>query len=373
MRAGTSWMRRVAGLTVLATTASLHGAVVNTHDWGKLPDGRTAHIYTVSSPKLTIQLSDYGARLVSVDAPDKNGKKANILLGYPDLVSYGPDKDPYFGPIIGRFGNRLKNGTFPLEGKTFHVSTNEALNTLHGGKEGFDRKMWSSKVLPDGVVFTLVSPDGDQGVSGKLTVQVTYTLSGSSLKIHYSASTDKPTVVNVTNHGYWNLSGVGNGTVLGEQMQIFAHHYTPVDKQLIPTGEIAPVEGTPFDFTKPKAIGQDIQANNEQLTFAGNGYDHNWVLDGKAGVMHPALMLYDPASGRTMKFETTEPGLQWYSGNGLQKTKLPNGQSYPKYGAVVLETQHFPDSPNHPKWPTTELKPGQTLNSTTVITFGVKK
>ena len=225
------------------------------------------------------------------------------------------------------------------------MSANEGPNTLHGGKEGFDRKMWSGKTLHDGVVFTLVSLDGDQGFPGKLTVQVTYTLTGNTLKIHYTAVTSKPTVVNLTNHGYWNLSGAGNGTVLGEQMQIFAHHYTPVDKQLIQTGEIAPVEGTPFDFTKPKAIGQDIHAENEQLALAGEGYDHNWVLDGKTGVMHPALLLYDPASGRTLKLETTEPGLQWYSGNGLQKTKQPNGQNYPKYGAVVLETQHFPDSP----------------------------
>ncbi|MEO6924447.1 MAG: aldose epimerase family protein, partial [Bryocella sp.] len=216
-------------------------------------------------------------------------------------------------------------------------------------------------------------PDGDQGFPGRLTVHVTYTLTGDSLKLVYSATTDKPTVVNLTNHGYWNLRGAGNGTVLDMQMQIFADRYTPVDSQLIPTEQIAPVAGTPFDFRQPKAIGKDIHENNPQLKYAGQGYDHNWVLNGKMGMLHPALKLYDPVSGRTLEFKTTQPGLQWYSGNGLQKTKESNGQNYPKYGAVVLETQHFPDAPSHPGWPSTELKPGQTLHSETVYTFGVKK
>jgi aldose 1-epimerase len=366
------WVAYMAFIALQVSAVAMHAAV-KTQDWGKLPDGKTAHLYTVSTPTVAVTMSDYGARLVSVETLDKTCKKANILLGYTDLASYGPGKDPYFGPIVGRFGNRVKLGQFTLEGKNFQVSTNENGNTLHGGKNGFDRRLWTTKVLPTGLEFTLISVDGDQGFPGTLTAHVTYTLTGDALKINYAVTTDKPTVQNLTNHSYWNLHGAGVGTVLDEQMQIFASKYTPIDTKLIPTGELAPVAGTPFDFTKSKAIGQDIHANDPQLKIAGGGYDHNWVLDGKTGVLHSALAMYDPISGRTMKFETTEPGLQWYSGNGLQKTKKPNGQNYPQYGAVVLETQHFPDSPNEPKWPTTELKKGQTYYSTTVITFGVKK
>ncbi len=298
-------MTQMASLVLLVSATSMN-AEVKTQDWGKLPDGKTAHLYTVSTPTLTVTMSDYGARLISVKTPDKAGKKTNILLGYPDLAGYGPGKDPYFGPIVGRFGNRIKLGKFTLEGKTFQISTNQSGNMLHGGKDGFDRRVWTTKILQSGVEFSLVSLDGDQGFPGTLTAHVTYIVLGNALKISYAVTTDRLTVQNLTNHGYWNLHGAGVGTVLDQQMQIFASRYTPVDSTLIPTGELASVTGTPFDFTKPKAIGKDIHSNDPQLKIGGDGYDHNWVLDGKMGVLHPALAMYDPVSGRTMKFDTTE-------------------------------------------------------------------
>jgi aldose 1-epimerase len=349
-------------------------ATVKTENWGTSPDGHPAHLYTLTSPNVTIKLSDYGARLVSVETPDKTGKKADILLGYPTVSDYGPGKDPYFGPIVGRFGNRLKGGTFSIDGKTYHVDTNEKGNTLHGGTVGFDRVMWTGKVVgPEAIEFTLVSPDGDQGFPGKLTAHVTYTLMGNSLKLVYSATTDKPTIVNLTEHGYWNLHGMGNGTILDQRMQIFADRYTPVAKDLIPTGAMAPVAGTPFDFRQPTPLGHNIKMGGDQITIGGGGIDHNFVLNAAGPELHKALLLYDPVSGRTMAVSTTQPGLQMYTVQGLQKTNMPNGQKYPQYGAVVLETQHFPDSPNQPKWPSTELKPGQVMHSETIFTFGVRK
>src|SRR6185312_2380112 len=279
----------------------------------------------------------------------------------------------YFGAIVGRYGNRIRGGKFTIDGHTYQVPQNNNGQALHGGPHGFDEKLWTGKEIPGGVEFTLVSPDGDMGFPGTLTAHVRYTLVGAALHISYSATTDKPTVVNLTNHSYFNLSGAGSGTILGEVLTINADKYTPVDKVLIPVGGAQPVAGTPFDFRKPTPIGQRIHDKNEQLQIAG-GYDHNWVLNGANGTMKVAAKLYDPKSGRVLTVSTTQPGVQFYSGNFLDSTyKSPAGVPYAKNTGLCLETQHYPDSPNQPAFPSTLLKPGQTMHSETIFAFSVQK
>ena len=360
----------VVVLTSFATTA--HAAVTET-SWGKAPDGQAVELFTLSDSALTIQITNFGAHIVSIEAPDRNGQKADVVLGYKDLGGYLADKSTYMGSVVGRYGNRIAKGTFTLDGTAYHIPTNNNGNALHGGTVGFDRKVWTATKLPDGVELTLVSPDGDQGFPGKLTAHVRYTLQGSSLHIAYSATTTKPTVLNLTNHSYFNLGGEGSGDILKEVVTLEASRYTPVDKTLIPTGQLAPVAGTPFDFTKPAAIGLRIHGDNAQLKLAG-GYDHNFVLNGPTGTLHQAAHVEDPASGRTLDVKTTEPGVQFYSGNSLTGSfKGPKGVPYAMFYGFCLETQHFPDSPNQPSFPSTELKPGQTMHSETVFTFGVAK
>ena len=272
----------------------------------------------------------------------------------------------------GRYGNRIAKGAFSVDGKPYQTPLNNNGNMLHGGTMGFDHKVWTAKPLPSGVEMTLVSPDGDMGFPGELTAHVRYTLKGSALRIEYSATTTKATPVNLTNHSYFNLAGDGQGTILDAMVNIDADRYTPVDAGLIPTGKLDPVAGTPFDFRTSMKLGARLNDDNEQLKLAG-GYDHNFVLNGRAG-MHLAAEVYDPGSGRTLTVTTTEPGVQFYSGNFLDGTaKGKYGVTYQKYAGLCLETQHFPDSPNEPAFPTTVLKPGQTLHSTTVFTFGVRK
>jgi len=360
------------GMILAMTTGAAHGAVSKA-SWGKLPDGTAVDLYTLKGDGIEVELTSFGARVVSIKTADKNGKIADVALGYKDLDGYVTDSKTYVGSVVGRYGNRIAFGKFSLDGKQYTIPTNNGANTLHGGTVGFDRKVWAGKEIPGGVEFSLVSPDGDMGYPGSLTVHVKYTLKGMALHIDYTASTDKDTVVNLTNHSYFNLSGEGNGTILGEVLTLDADKYTPVNSGLIPTGELAPVAGTPFDFTKPMAIGERISGDDQQLKYGG-GYDHNWVLNGKIGELHMAAKLYDPASGRVMTVETTEPGVQFYAGTSLKgEFTGKSGVAYAKNMGLCLETQHFPDSPNEPSWPSTELKPGHPMHSTTVFSFSLKK
>ncbi len=361
----------MAGVAVLLMS-SLAGASVTKASWGKTAEGTAVQIYTIADHDLTVRITTFGARVVSIEAPDRAGKMADVVLGYDDLSQYEKDTKTYFGSIVGRYGNRIAKGAFTIDGKEYHVPLNNNGNALHGGPAGFSTKVWTGKEIPDGVEMTLVSPDGDMGFPGTLTAHVRYTVIGKSLKINYSATTTKSTVTNLTNHSYFNLAGDGKGTILDEELMIPADRYTPVDATQIPTGELAPVAKTPFDFRKPTAIGARIHDENEQLKIGG-GYDHNWVLNGAGDSLHLAAKVYDPKSGRTLTVTTTQPGVQFYSGNFLDGTQHgKDGVTYDKYSALCLETQHFPDSPNHPKFPSTLLKPGQTMHSETVFTFGVK-
>ena len=341
--------------------------------WGHTADGAAVPIYTLTSGQIEVRVTAYGAHLVSVKAPDRAGKLADVVLGYDELSTYLIKPNPYIGAIVGRYGNRIAGGKFTLDGKTYQIPLNEPTNALHGGPKGFDQYVWQAHEVPDGVEFTLVSPDGDMGFPGKLTAKVRYTLKGNTLRIDYSATTDKATVVNLTNHAYFNLHGDDKGNILDQLMQINADRYTPVNANLIPTGELAPVAGTPMDFRKPEVIGARINADNQQLKIAG-GYDFNWVLNGKAGTLRPAAIVTDPVSGRQLTVETTEPGIQFYSGNFLDGTFTGrHGVKYGKHAGLCLETQHYPDSPNHPDFPSTTLRPGETMHSTTTFTFGVAK
>ena len=361
----------VAGVAVVLMS-SLAQAGVTKADWGKTAAGTPVQIYTLSNENLTVLITTFGARVVSIEAPDRSGKKADVVLGYDSVKEYEADKSTYFGSIVGRYGNRIAKGTFTIDGKTYHVPLNNNGNALHGGPAGFSSKVWVGKEIPDGVEMTLVSPDGDMGFPGTLTARVRYTVEGKSLKINYIATTTKPTVVNLTNHSYFNLAGNGKGTILDHVLMMPADFYTPVDATQIPTGELAPVEGTPFDFRKPTAIGARINDTNEQLKIGG-GYDHNWALNGAGDGLHLAAKVYEASSGRTLTVMTTQPGVQFYSGNFLDGTHTGKfGVTYQKYAGFCLETQHFPDAPNHPKFASTLLKPGQTMHSETVFTFGVK-
>ena len=360
-------------LAPLALSPRAHAAGVTSAAWGNTADGQAVQIYTLADSDLTIRITNYGAHIVSVDAPGREGKRADVVLGYKDLAGYISDSSTYMGSVVGRYGNRIAGGTFTLNGTANHIPTNDHGNALHGGTEGFDRKVWTGRTIKDGVELTLVSPDGEMGFPGQLTTHVRYTLEGKSLRINYAAETTKPTVVNLTNHTYFNLGGEGSGPILNEVVTIPADRYTPVNATLIPTGQLAPVAGTPFDFLKPTPIGERIDQDNEQLKIAG-GYDHNFVLNGTGKGLHEAAKVVDPAGGRTLTVTTTEPGVQFYSGNFLDGSKTgAAGNAYTKHAGFCLETQHFPDSPNQPSFPTTTLNPGQTLHSETVFTFGVQK
>lgn len=349
-------------------------AQVSKTSFGTTKDGKAVDLYTLKDAAITVKVITYGARIQSVIAPDKNGKAADVVLGHPDLAGYTSDKSTYFGAVVGRYGNRIARGEFQIDGKTYHVPVNNNGQSLHGGIDGFDNRVWEAKEIPMGVEMTLVSPDGDQGYPGQLTAHVRYTLQGHDLRIEYSATTTKPTVLNLTNHAYFNLAGEGNGTILDQKIQINADRYTPVSSVLIPTGDLPAVAGTPFDFRTPHLIGERINATNDQLKIAG-GYDHNWVLNGPNGTMKLAAKVVDPASGRTLTVSTTEPGVQFYTGNFIKNNEVTGtgGKKYAFRGGFCLETQHFPDSPNHPKFPTTLLEPGRTMHSTTVFSFGVQK
>lgn len=341
--------------------------------WGHTAEGVAVPIYTLSSGKIEVRVTAFGAHLVSIRTPDRNGKVADIELGYDSLAEYMKGSSPYFGAVIGRFGNRIAKGEFTLDGKTYHIPVNNGPNALHGGPVGFDRYVWQAKEVPNGVEFTHVSPDGDMGFPGTLTATVRYTLTGDTLRLDYTATTDKPTVVNLTNHAYFNLRGDDQGNILDEVLQLNADHYTVAGPGLIPTGEIAPVAGTPLDFRKPEVIGARINADFEALKLAG-GYDHNFVINGEPGTLRLAATVMDPASGRKMTVETTEPGVQFYSGNFLTDAFVGRyGIPYGKNAGFCLETQHYPDSPNHANFPSTVLRPGETYRSTTTYSFTTVK
>ena len=340
--------------------------------FGHTKDGVAVPIYTLKTAEIEVRVTAYGARLVSVKCADRNGKMADVVTGYDTLEGYLADT-PHFGSVVGRFGNRIALGKFSIDGKQYQIPINNGANALHGGPEGFDRKVWQATEVPNGVEFTLVSPDGDMGFPGTLTAKVKYTVSGHTLRLDYSASTDKTTIVNLTNHAYFNLHGDDQGNILDHVVLIEADKFTPTDAGLIPTGVLQPVAGTPLDFRKPAVVGARINDDFEALKLAG-GYDHNWVLNGEAGKLHLAAIVTDPASGRKLTVETTEPGVQFYTGNFLDGTITGrHGVKYEKHAGFCLETQHFPDAPNHANFPSTLLKPGITRHSTTTFSFTVQK
>ncbi len=348
--------------------------------FGKLKNGQEIDVYTLENKNgLKTGIINFGARQVSLFVPDKNGKFKDILFGFDKIEDYEAE-NPYFCAIIGRYGNRIGKGRFSLDGKEYVLACNNDENHLHGGKKGFDSVVWnfvSSDENENGVSLTLsyLSKDGEEGYPGNLKVFVTYTLSNNDeLIIGYKATTDKKTVCNLTQHNYHNLGGHGSGDILSHQLMVNADNFTPVDKGLIPTGEIKPVKGTDFDFTKPTAIGARINNKDQQLIF-GKGYDHNFVLnkDGKEGEMTLAASVFDPKSGRIMEVFTEEPGIQFYSGNFLDGTNIgKDGTVYNHRNAFCLETQHYPDSPNKPDFPSVVLKPGEEYSTKTIYKFSAK-
>jgi aldose 1-epimerase len=357
-----------------APRADSQRAPISKSEFGKLPDGTVIDAYTLHGGHgATVTIITYGALVTQLLVPDKSGKLGDVVLGFDKLESYVGDPHPYFGATIGRYGNRIANGKFTLDGKEYHLYINNAPNSLHGGKVGFDRRVWqaapSENAQGQSVRFTYVSSDGEEGYPGALTVNVTYTFTTSNqLQIKYSAETDKPTVLNLTNHSYFNLAGQGNGDVLQHVLQLNCDNYTPVDPTLIPTGEIKSVANTPLDFRKPTPIGAHIG----EIKDIG-GYDHNFVVNGKMGTLRLAAKVDDPSTGRQMEVWTTEPGMQFYSAIHLDPSIVgKGGKPYQKYGALCLETQHYPDSPNHPKFPTTVLRPGQKFTSETIYKFSVQ-
>ncbi len=368
-----TWARVILlSMTIASAAATTALASVTKAPFGASADGTPVEIYTITSGKVEARIMTFGARIVSLHVPDRDGKVGDVVLGYKDMAGYLADPKTYFGAIVGRYGNRIAKGKFTLDDKEYTIPVNNNGQSLHGGTSGFDQKVWTAKEVADGVEMTLVSNDGDMGYPGTLTVHTKYTLHGSALRIDYTVSSDKNTVANITNHSYFNLSGEGHGDILHDVVTIPANRYTPVDAVLIPTG-IASVEGTPFDFRKPTAIGTRIDAANDQLKIAG-GYDHNWVLSTSVGTMKEAAKVVDPQSGRVLTVSTTEPGVQFYTGNFLDgSTHGKTGVAYEKRTGFCLETQHFPDSPNHPDFPTTEIKPGHPYHSTTLFTFSTEK
>jgi aldose 1-epimerase len=330
--------------------------------------------FTLSNaPGMKVNITSVGGHIMSIQLPDKSGNLTDVVLGYDSAKDYVGGKG-FYGSTVGRFGNRIAKGKFTLDGKEYQLSINNGVNTLHGGPGGFHNVIWSGKEITTyegkAIELTYLSKDGEEGYPGNLNAKVVFSLSDSNeLKIQYEATTDKPTVVNLTNHSYFNLSGEGNGDILNEQIMINADKFLPVDTTLIPTGELRPVKGTPFDFRTPHTIGLRVNDNEEQIK-AGRGYDHCFVLNKKEGnELSLAAIVYDPASGREMEVWTTEPGVQFYTGNFLNGAPGKGGKPYNYRGALCLETEHFPDSPNQPAFPSTRLDPGQTYRSTTIYKF----
>lgn len=347
-------------------------ASLTTAPFGRTPDGAAVDLYTLRNAHgLTVKVMTYGCIITEIHTPDRNGQMGDIVLGFDNLDGYLRGH-PYFGCVVGRYANRIAQARFTLDGQTYTLAANNGPNALHGGLKGFDKVVWQAEPLsvPNGVAvrFRHVSPDGEEGYPGTLQALVTYTLTDDNeLRLDYEATTDKPTVVNLTNHTYWNLAG--GGDIYGHELTLFADRFTPVDDTLIPTGEIAPVAGTPMDFTRPKPIGRDLK----QLTNDPQGYDHNFVLRHGGGKLAPCATVYEPKTGRVLEIRTDQPGVQFYSGNFLDGTLTgKGGWVYRQHHALCLETQHFPDSPNQPRFPSTVLRPGQVYKTTTVHKFSAR-
>ena len=346
--------------------------------FGKTADGHDVDLYTLTNRNgVEIGIMNRGGTVVSIRVPDRNGKVGDVALGFDSLDGYLQD-NPFFGALVGRYGNRIAKGRFKLNGVAYKLAVNNGENHLHGGLQGFDKAVWNARDVSEGPLprleLTYLSKDGEEGYPGNLSVAVVYSLTDANeLRIDYSATTDKDTVVNLTNHSYFNLAGAGEGDILGHELTLYADRFTPVDKGLIPTGELRSVGGTPFDFRKPTPIGARIDAKDEQIQFGG-GYDHNFVLDSGGGSLTLAARVNEPKTGRVLEVLTTEPGIQFYTGNSLDgKVAGKGGKAYQKRYGFCLETQHFPDSPNHPKFPSTVLKPGGKYQTTTVYRFSAAK
>ncbi|WP_339129178.1 aldose epimerase family protein [Streptomyces sp. f51] len=366
-----------AGLTAagIGTAHASDGKKPVRELFGRLADGTKVHRWSLENGGTRLKVLSYGGIVQSLEIPDRHGRYRNVALGFGDLDSYVASS-PYFGALIGRYGNRIGKGRFTLDGTDHQLSVNDGVNSLHGGAKGFDKHVWDVEGFASGsdvgLVLHYTSIDGEMGYPGTLRAKVTYTLTRhGDWRIDYEATTDKATVVNLTSHVYWNLAGEGSGSVYDHELRIAASRYTPVDSGLIPTGELAKVAGTPFDFRRTKTVGRDIRVADQQLLY-GKGIDHNWVLDkGITAKPEHVATLRDPSSGRTLTIASNEPGLQFYSGNFLDGTLVgTGGHIYRQGDALCLETQHFPDSPNHPAFPSTVLRPGQTYRTSTVHSFG---
>jgi len=342
--------------------------------FGKLPSGEEVRLFTLTNKNgMEARIMNYGGAIVSLKTPDRNGQLADVVLGFDSLDGYLKGS-PYFGALVGRYGNRIAGGKFVLNGETYTLPVNNGPNSLHGGLKGFDKVLWSAEQGEgQSLVLKYVSADGEEGYPGELSATVTYTLTDDNeLKIDYEAATTKPTVVNLTNHSYFNLKDGGASTILDHELTLMADRTTPVDEGLIPTGELRPVEGTPFDFRTSTPIGARIDAGDEQIKFGG-GYDHNFVLNRSGEGLAPAARVYEPTTGRVMEVSTTEPAVQFYTGNFLDGTLTgKGGVTYARRSALCLETQHYPDSPNKPDFPSTTLNPGETYRSTTVYKFSAQ-
>lgn len=374
----TTFSRALPLATLLVCAAPFLSASVTSQPWGT-HDGKAVNLYTLrNAAGMEVKITNYGGTITYISVPDKNGKFGDVVLGFDSLSGYtAKNMTAYFGATIGRFANRIAGGTFSLDGHTYHIPKNDhGINSLHSGTIGFNRHVWDAKVVSQGDTPVLevhrLSPDMEMGLPGNMNVTVRFTvMADNALKIEYTATTDKDTILNLTNHTYFNLSGPGSGTILDDIVMLDASKYTPVNKDLIPTGAIDSVVGTPFDFLKPTPVGKRIGEHNQQLKFA-NGYDQNWVLNDPS-LSHVSARVQDPKSGRIVECYTTEPGIQFYTGNFLDGTLKGIGGVYNFRSGLTLETQHFPDSPNHSNFPSTELKPGQTFQSTTIYKFSTAK
>jgi aldose 1-epimerase len=372
-------LRRISLLLILLVAIVVAAdAQVTKQPFGKTSDGQQVDVYTLRNTRgAEAKIMNYGAIVVSLKVPDRSGKFDDVVLGFNDFDSYLKN-DPYFGAIVGRYGNRIAKGRFTLNGVEYKLATNNGENHLHGGIKGFDKVVWTGREMKStagpAVVLTYLSKDGEEGYPGNLNVRVVYTLTNNNeLKIDYTATTDKDTVTNLTHHSYFNLAGEGNGDILNHLVTINGNRFVPIDAGSIPIGELRRVAGTPFDFLKATAIGARINQDDEQLKF-GQGYDHTWVINGRMGVLRLAATAYEATSGRVMQVWTTEPGMQFYTGNFLDGTKTgKSGKVYQRRFGFCFETQHYPDSPNQPSFPTTTLRKGQTFKSTTIYRFSSRR
>jgi len=372
------------GWAMLATPALVAGneehdmlGSIEKHAWGRTDDGQTVYLYTLkNSGGMTMHVTNFGCRIVSLTAPDRDGHFADIMLGYDILEEYLRDKRHY-GAVVGRYGNRVAGGKFSIDGYSYQLTQNRPPNHLHGGDGGFEYRIWDTEALMRGDAVGLKlrysSKDGEEGYPGNLDATVCYWLTNDDeLRIEYSATTDKPTPINLTNHSYFNLAGAGNGDILGHELMLAADHFTPVDQALIPTGELRPVAGTPFDFAKPMPIGARVDADDRQIKYGG-GYDHNFVFSRWDGKLRLVGTLYDPKSGRFMEMLTTEPGVQFYCGNFLNDNDIgKGGKRYGRRSGLCLETQHFPDSPNKPQFPSCILRPDERYHHVTIYRFSAR-